>query len=84
MHPNGPLQTEPWGTKEFGAIDPNGGVRYVSGVKWRSLILIFRLREPTESLHSPFVTRFWIEVEFLQTIKCLNVKLLRARDNADK
>jgi hypothetical protein len=23
-HPNGPLQTKPWGTKEFGAIDPNG------------------------------------------------------------
>ena len=22
--PNGPLQTKPWGTKEFGAIDPNG------------------------------------------------------------
>lgn len=24
IHPNGPLQTKPWGTKEFGAIDPNG------------------------------------------------------------
>jgi uncharacterized glyoxalase superfamily protein PhnB len=24
VHPNGPLQTKPWGTKEFGAIDPNG------------------------------------------------------------
>ena len=23
VHPNGPLQTKPWGTKEFGAIDPN-------------------------------------------------------------
>src|SRR5260370_22762377 len=23
-HPNGALQTKPWGTKEFGAIDPNG------------------------------------------------------------
>jgi uncharacterized glyoxalase superfamily protein PhnB len=24
VHPNGPLQTKPWGTKEFGAVDPNG------------------------------------------------------------
>ena len=24
VHPNGPLQTKPWGMKEFGAIDPNG------------------------------------------------------------
>ena len=24
VHPNSPLQTKPWGTKEFGAIDPNG------------------------------------------------------------
>jgi predicted enzyme related to lactoylglutathione lyase len=24
VHPNGPLQTKPRGTKEFGAIDPNG------------------------------------------------------------
>jgi uncharacterized glyoxalase superfamily protein PhnB len=24
VHPNGPLQTKPWGAKEFGAIDPNG------------------------------------------------------------
>jgi len=24
VHPNGQLQTKPWGTKEFGAIDPNG------------------------------------------------------------
>lgn len=32
VHPNGPLQTKPWGTKEFGAIDPNGGVRDFSGV----------------------------------------------------
>ena len=24
VHPNGPLQTKPWGPKEFGAIDPNG------------------------------------------------------------
>ena len=24
VHPNGTLQTKPWGTKEFGAIDPNG------------------------------------------------------------
>jgi uncharacterized glyoxalase superfamily protein PhnB len=24
VHPNGPLQTTPWGTKEFGAMDPNG------------------------------------------------------------
>ena len=24
MHTNCPLQTKPWGTKEFGAIDPNG------------------------------------------------------------
>ena len=24
VHPNGPLQTKLWGTKEFGAIDPNG------------------------------------------------------------
>jgi catechol 2,3-dioxygenase-like lactoylglutathione lyase family enzyme len=24
VHPNGPLQTKPWGTKEFGALGPNG------------------------------------------------------------
>jgi hypothetical protein len=24
VHPNGPLQTKPWGTREFSAIDPNG------------------------------------------------------------
>jgi uncharacterized glyoxalase superfamily protein PhnB len=24
VHPNGPLETKPWGTKEFAAIDPNG------------------------------------------------------------
>lgn len=24
VHPNGPLQSKPWGTREFGAIDPNG------------------------------------------------------------
>jgi hypothetical protein len=24
VHPSGPLQTKPRGTKEFGAIDPNG------------------------------------------------------------
>jgi predicted enzyme related to lactoylglutathione lyase len=24
VHPNGALQAKPWGTKEFGAIDPNG------------------------------------------------------------
>ena len=24
IHPNRPLQTKPWGTKEFGAIDPDG------------------------------------------------------------
>jgi uncharacterized glyoxalase superfamily protein PhnB len=24
VHPNGPLETKPWGTREFGAIDPNG------------------------------------------------------------
>jgi catechol 2,3-dioxygenase-like lactoylglutathione lyase family enzyme len=24
VHPNGALQTKPWGTKEFGALDPNG------------------------------------------------------------
>lgn len=24
VHPNGPLQTKPWGTKEFAAIDPCG------------------------------------------------------------
>lgn len=24
VHPNGALQSKPWGTKEFGAIDPNG------------------------------------------------------------
>ena len=24
VHPNGSLQTKPWGTKEFSAIDPNG------------------------------------------------------------
>jgi uncharacterized glyoxalase superfamily protein PhnB len=23
-HPNGSLQTRPWGTREFGAVDPNG------------------------------------------------------------
>jgi uncharacterized glyoxalase superfamily protein PhnB len=24
VHPNGTLQTKPWGTREFSAIDPNG------------------------------------------------------------
>jgi uncharacterized glyoxalase superfamily protein PhnB len=24
VHPNGSLQTKPWGTREFSAIDPNG------------------------------------------------------------
>ncbi len=24
VHPNGPLQTRPWGVKEFATIDPNG------------------------------------------------------------
>ncbi len=24
VHPNGELQTKPWGTREFAAIDPNG------------------------------------------------------------
>jgi uncharacterized glyoxalase superfamily protein PhnB len=24
VHPNGSLQTKPWGTREFAAIDPNG------------------------------------------------------------
>ncbi len=24
VHPNGSLQTKPWGTKKFAAIDPNG------------------------------------------------------------
>ena len=24
VHPNGPLQRKPWGTKEFAAIDPSG------------------------------------------------------------
>jgi uncharacterized glyoxalase superfamily protein PhnB len=24
VHPNGRLQTKPWGTREFGTIDPNG------------------------------------------------------------
>ncbi len=24
LHPNGQLQTKPWGTKEFAATDPNG------------------------------------------------------------
>jgi uncharacterized glyoxalase superfamily protein PhnB len=24
VHPNGALQSKPWGTKEFSAIDPNG------------------------------------------------------------
>ena len=24
VHPNGQLQTKPWGTREFAAIDPNG------------------------------------------------------------
>ena len=24
VHPNGTLQTKPWGTREFAAIDPNG------------------------------------------------------------
>jgi uncharacterized glyoxalase superfamily protein PhnB len=24
VHPNGTLQTKPWGTKEFSSIDPNG------------------------------------------------------------
>jgi hypothetical protein len=32
VHPNGPLQTKPWGTREFGAIDPNGVcVAFVGG-----------------------------------------------------
>jgi uncharacterized glyoxalase superfamily protein PhnB len=24
IHPNSPLQTKPWGTREFAAVDPNG------------------------------------------------------------
>jgi hypothetical protein len=24
VHPNGALEAKPWGTKEFGAIGPNG------------------------------------------------------------
>ncbi len=24
IHPNGPLDTKPWGTKEFGVLDPTG------------------------------------------------------------
>jgi len=24
VHPNGALQTKPWGSREFAAIDPNG------------------------------------------------------------
>jgi predicted enzyme related to lactoylglutathione lyase len=24
VHPNGPLQSKPWGSREFAAIDPNG------------------------------------------------------------
>ena len=32
VHPNGKLQTKPWGTLEFGAIDPNGVcVSFVGG-----------------------------------------------------
>jgi len=32
VHPNGKLQTKPWGTREFGAIDPNGVcVAFMSG-----------------------------------------------------
>ena len=29
VHPNGGLQTKPWGTKEFASIDPNGVLRHV-------------------------------------------------------
>ena len=32
LHPNGKLQTKPWGTREFGALDPNGVcVAFVGG-----------------------------------------------------
>jgi hypothetical protein len=33
VDPNSLLQTKPWGTEEFGAIDPNGVWRNVLGVK---------------------------------------------------
>lgn len=26
IHPNGPLQTKPWGQREFAVIDPNGAL----------------------------------------------------------
>ena len=32
VHPNGSLQTKPWGTKEFAVIDPNGVLRDVPGM----------------------------------------------------
>lgn len=33
VHPNGALQTKPWGTKEFGAIDPNGSKHTIYGFR---------------------------------------------------
>ena len=32
VHPNGALQTKPWGTKEFTALDPNGVCVTFSGM----------------------------------------------------
>ena len=32
VHPNGALQTKPWGTKEFAAIDPNDTTNLFGGV----------------------------------------------------
>jgi hypothetical protein len=36
VHPNGALQTKPWGTKEFAAILPLGCLRDVSGMSAKS------------------------------------------------
>ena len=33
VHPNGSLQTKPWGTREFAAIDPNGVLRNLPGIR---------------------------------------------------
>ena len=32
VHPNAPLQTKPWGTKEFGVLDPDGNL--VTFAEW--------------------------------------------------
>jgi len=32
VHPNAPLQTQPWGTREFGVLDPDGNL--VTFAQW--------------------------------------------------